>query len=293
MSTPAVALRPATSLKRILFATDFSDESRRVLPYVQGLAGRMGAQVFLCHIVTPVPLAASAPEAAPYLYETARKQAEEALSELANSSQLKPFKPATVLASGLIEDELLSIISQNQIDLVLLGTHGRTGMRKLFLGSVAEEICRVASCPLLTVGPQLVYKPQVEFKNILFPTDLSEQSGRVLPYLRAIAQEYGSSITVLHVMPKDLSTNPEAEVLAEPIRRTMMHSMEHVLAPFNPKYVLKFGDTAETVLNFARETRADLIAMGIRDAFIPGIQFRSSIAYKIMAGAQCPVLTYR
>ncbi len=293
MSALAVTTSPTAKLKNILFATDFSEYSMHALPYVAGVAAKMGLTVYLCHIVAPSPLVASAPEVAPSLYESMREEAATQLTALAHSRELEKFSAKTLVASGPIEDELCNIVRENKIDLVVAGTHGRTGMRKLLLGSVVEEICRVAACPVLTVGPSLAPKVEVQFKRILFPTDLSDDSKRILPYLRAIAQEYQAQVTVLHVMPEELATNPDADSLAEPIRRNMMHMFEGDLAGFKLEFLVGFGETVDTVLHTARASKADLIAMGIRNVFLPGVQLRSSVAYRIMAGAHCPVLTAR
>lgn len=262
-------------------------------PYVAGIAAKLGSEVYLCHIVAPSPLVASAPEVAPSLYESMKEQAAAQLTALAHSRELGALNPKTVVGSGPIDDELCNIIRENKIDLVVAGTHGRTGMRKLLLGSVVEAICRVAACPVLTVGPGLAPRAEIKFNRILFPTDLSEDSKRIVPYLRRIAEEYKAEVTVLHVMPEELVTNPEAEKLAEPIRRNMMHMFETDLAGFKPEFLVGFGETVETVLRTARAKKADLIAMGIHNAFLPGVQLRSSVAYRIMAGAHCPVLTSR
>ncbi len=293
MSAPAVTTSPTAKLKNILFATDFSQDSMHAMPYVCGLASKMGSAVYLCHIVAPSPLVASAPEVAPSLYESMKEEAAKQLTALASSREMGSLDAKTLVRSGPIEDELCSIIRENKIDLVVAGTHGRTGLRKLLLGSVVEEICRVASCPVLTVGPSLAAKTEVRFGRILFPSDLSDDSKRILPYLRCIAEEYKAQVTVLHVLPEELVANPDADKLAEPIRRNMVHMFEGELAGFKPEFLVGFGDTVEVVLHTARATKADLVAMGIHTAFLPGVQLRSSVAYRIMAGAPCPVLTAR
>ena len=202
MSALAVTPLPTAKLRNILFTTDFSDDSMQALPYVSGLAAKLGSSVCLCHIVTPNPLVAGAPEVAPSLYEGMKEQAAAQLTALAHSAELARFGPKTLVGSGPIDDELCNIIRENRIDLVVAGTHGRSGIRKLLLGSVVEEICRVATCPVLTVGPGLAPRNEMKFSRIIFPTDLSEDSKRVVPYLRRIAEEYKAEITVLHVMPE-------------------------------------------------------------------------------------------
>jgi len=293
MSALAVKPIPIAKLSNILFATDFSEASMHALPYVAGIAGKLRSSVYLCHIVEPNPLVFSAPEAAPRLYEGMRDQAITQLEALAHSPELKDLDPKTVVSEGAIRDALPNLIAEKKIDLIVMGTHGRTGMRRFLLGSAVEAVCRVATCPMLTVGPSLASRLATRFSRILFPTDLSDDSKRILPYLRQMAEEYQSEITVLHVMPEELVQNPDAAKLAEPIRNTLIHTFEPELSALKVEFLVGFGETVETVLRTARAKRVDLIAMGIHNAFLPGVQLRSSTVYRIMAGAHCPVLTYR
>lgn len=291
MSTAAVPIVPTIHLKNILFATDFSEASRRALRYAEALAEKFGAQICLCHAMTPTGLAIGAPEAVPYLYEAEYEGSQRDLENLLRAEKEKGLNIDSVLEAGLLKDVLMRAIDQKKIDLVVAGTHGRTGLNRLLLGSSAEEICRSASCPVLTVGPWLVTPNKIWFQRILVPTDLSEESMRVLPYVLGIAQQYQSSITFLNVIPlnrgaSDTKTAAKAKALA------METMLRHKLAPFKHEFLVDFGDTAETILRVSREKKAELIALGIRNAF-GGPHLRSSIAYRVMGGASCPVLSSR
>jgi nucleotide-binding universal stress UspA family protein len=291
MAAPLLVPPVAVRLKNVLYATDFSEGSTHALPYVQAVAKAFGSVVYICHILAPTPLAAGA--ASPQLYEAAGKEASDQMAALLHSPALAGLEGKLVLAEGAIDDELVRVIREKNIDLVVAGTHGRTGLRKLLMGSVVEAICRVSTCPILTVGPGLKLQDGDRFKRILFPTDLSDESARVVPYLVLLARKYGSSLTVLHVMPEEAGVNPDARALSEPIRRRMMEEFEPTLANFRPEFIIEFGGSTETILRVADERNAGLIGMGIRNAFLPGIQLRSSTAYRIVAAAHCPVLTCR
>lgn len=305
MSTPSVVSSAAASVtatglaataapfKNILFSTDFSEFSMKALPWVTGLARKFGSNVFLCHVVTPTPLAVGAPEAAPYLYQAETESADRALKDLLASERFKGLAVKSVMPSGPLADELGQVIAENNINLVVAGTHGRSGVRRLLLGSAVEEICRVATCPVLTVGPDLAVRTDQEIKHILVPTDLSEESKRSLPYVALLAKAYGAKVTVLHIMPLDAATNPDAKMLSEPVRRSMVHAYEPFFVDIKPEFVIEFGNTVETILTHARKNHVDLIGLGIRSAFLPGFQLRSSVAYRVISGAHCPVLTCR
>jgi nucleotide-binding universal stress UspA family protein len=201
------------------------------------------------------------------------------------------MKPALVLAEGEFKSELMKVVTAANIDLVVAGTRGRTGLRKMLVGSVTEEICRTVTCPILTVGPEAANTANAPFQRILFPTNLSELSLKTVPYIAMLAREFASPITVLHVLPGDEATTSGEKALTESVRRKMIDEFS-ALAALQPEFVVAVGDTAETVLRVAREKNSGLIAMAIRNAFRPGI-LRERTAYRIIAGAQCPVLTVR
>jgi nucleotide-binding universal stress UspA family protein len=290
---PVQALpQPLPALKNILFATDFSEASMQAFPYAAALGQKFGAAVFACHIITPTSLVAAAPQAAPYLYEAERDAANKQLESVLSSPLLQGLNTRPLLASGLLRDCLVDEIGYNNIDLVVAGTHGRTGWRRLLLGSAAEEICRSATCPVLTVGPVLPNRP-IGFRQILVPTDLSDESLRSLPFVMKLASAYDAAVTVLHILPEETAGNPDAKKLSEPVLKSMVHIFEPQLEPLNTEFVIESGDTVETILRVARERKIDLIAMGIRSAFLPGFNLRTSVAYRVTAASYCPVLTCR
>jgi nucleotide-binding universal stress UspA family protein len=308
MSTPTVAThspspvsQPSnveavpTAFKNILYATDFSEFSVKALPWATALAQKFGSQLYVCHVITPTPLAVGAPEAAPYLYQTEHENADRALKDLAASGRLQGLPAKLLLPSGLLSEELSRVMNENKVDLLVAGTHGRTGVRRLLLGSAVEEMCRIATCPVLTVGPDVAASPGHKISRILVPSDTSDESVRALPHVVRLAQATGASVSVLHVMPEDAATNPDAKKLAEPVRKSLLHSYEHWFAgtEVKPEFVIEFGDTVETILTYARRNKADLIALGVRHAFLPGLQLRSSVAYRVISGSHCPVLTCR
>lgn len=293
MATAISSPKSSTAqFENVLFATDFSDHSRQAIPYVSSLAHTYGSRVFLCHVVTPSQLAIAAPEATPYLYEAECRNSEEQLAALANLPELKGLRTEPVMCTGLLEDELTDVIKQKRIDLIVLGTHGRTGLPRLILGSAAEQVCRMSDCPVLTIGPDLLRAPKVNIRRILVPVDFSPQSMTVLPYVAGIAGRYGASVTFLHVIPVDPGAK-DGHTLAEAARQTFNKTIAAGIGEHDYEFLVEFGDRAETILQVAWRKKADLIAMGIKQSAMPALQLRSSMAYRVMANAQCPILTTR
>jgi nucleotide-binding universal stress UspA family protein len=292
-SGSVVPIISTIQIRRILYATDFSEGAWRAFPLVTALARHYHVQLFAVHVCPP-PDIPGAPEVISALE---RQHESEAASEMAkllrltNSSQLSA---KTLVKTGDPVQELDRIVHDENIDVAVLSTHGRVGLRHLVMGSVAEALFRRLSCPVLSAGPFLSrqFSEPVEIRNILFPTDLSEESRAVFPYLVSLAHEYGAVITVLHVLPPETARNPEAELLAEPLRREMMHMFSPEIGlRCKAQFVIEAGDAAERIL--ARAGEADLIGLGIRKASEITTHFRSTVTYRVLLNAGCPVLTYR
>src|SRR5215472_18764432 len=107
-----------------------------------------------------------------------------------------------VLKQGNPWPEMRDLIEQSDIDLIVLGTHGRGLIGTLLLGSVAEQVLRHATCPVLTVGPDVLTSllDRERFGHILFATDFSDGSMHALPYALSLAEENDAELTLMHVL---------------------------------------------------------------------------------------------
>jgi nucleotide-binding universal stress UspA family protein len=191
-------------------------------------------------------------------------------------------------------------VTKQKTDLIVIGTRGRTGVSRLFLGSVAEEIFRRACCPVLTVGPQVSQDTgrRLELKEILYATDFSQESLAALPYAVSMAQEFQSRLTLLHVVGEAKTGDlVHAEHYADSIQR----QLQKLLPPetevwCEPKCVVEHGREADKILEVATASRADLIVLGVRDAeggMGVATHLVGSVAHEVVTRAQCPVLTVR
>ena len=197
-STVVVPIAPAIELRQILFATDFSDASLAALPLVSKIAHRYGSRVFVMNVSTPIAYAMVSPEAAAALQHRDELHARSKVKDLLKTADLAGLSTTVVVRSGIPTDELDHFVREHKIDLAILGTHGRTGMKHLVMGSVAEDLFRHLPCPVLTVGPN-ISKPAmqaIDVRHILFPTDLSDESQAVFPYLASLASQYKASLTL-------------------------------------------------------------------------------------------------
>jgi nucleotide-binding universal stress UspA family protein len=130
-------------LKQILHPTDFSANSTRALEYACSLAGRYGAELHLVHVLQD-----------PDYYEHLSKHANEELAALPDKVSSFSGSVTRDVCTGVPFVEIIRYAKENAIDLVVMGTHGYSGMKHLIIGSVAENVVRKAHCPVLTVHPE-------------------------------------------------------------------------------------------------------------------------------------------
>jgi nucleotide-binding universal stress UspA family protein len=197
-------------------------------------------------------------------------------------------------------------IRENHIDLIVLGTHGRTGAPRLLLGSVAEEIFRRSPVPVLTVGPASHSNAlkDIQFERVLFATDFSPESRTAVPYVLSLAREKNTQLVLLHVMPKlaapdrglDRNREKQFEVsVAEAINE--LYQIIPSGEVYNPPEVaVEYGEPAERIVEAAKEREADLIVLGIRSAAAhlgAATHLERPTAHKVVVHAHCPVITVR
>lgn len=192
--------------------------------------------------------------------------------------------------NGEISAVFGDFVRDQNIDLLVLGTRGRSGLSKLILGSVTEEIFHCVSCPVLTVGPwSRGAASRLELKNVLLATDLSPQSTAALPYVFSAAKAWSARVDVVHVY-SPASSDCEPRMDAYRRRLDALKASE----PWLPiRYHAVPGAPAPAVLDFARRTKQDLIVLGLDNhrSLYEGPSV--SHAYEIVRQARCPVLNVR
>jgi nucleotide-binding universal stress UspA family protein len=296
------------SIDNVLFATDFTVTAQSALPYALAICRHYGSTLHAVHVlpeINPfVPAETLAPEALKSGYESARRNATERMMHL--SPGLENIPHHIYICRGDIWSVLSHIIGKEHIDLVVLGTHGRDGVGKLMLGSVAEEILRQAPCPVLTVGPRgwgglkQEFEPngkdfapeEVDLHEIVCATSLPPESTNVSGLAFSLAQEFQARLGLLHVIPerergRTMPTEWALRELGKLIPKESKLWCE-------PGLIIEFGPTAECILLTAAERKADLIVLGVRSAgphLGAATHLSGAIAHRVIARARCPVLT--
>lgn len=294
MSAVAIPMVPAIQLKRLLYATDLSLASLAALPAVSAIARKYGSQVYVAHIWAPLAYSMVPPESFVTMQKRQEQDAREAFQVVLSAEELAGIPVTPLLECGEPLAELSRLVRENRIDLAVLSTHGRTGFKRLLMGSEAEELFRGLPCPVLTVGPNFSkrFGTQSEVREIVCPTDLSRESQTVLPYLAVVAAEYKSHVTLLHVVPAKNHRHPSALDEAETLRAEIQRICCRQFDPrCEVKVLIEAGDPTEQILARARACNADLIGFGVRRAEEVSTHFRRTVTYKVVLQAECPVLT--
>ena len=306
-----VAANGDIHLKSVLIATDFSDASDKAARHALAIARHYGAKLYLAHVVSSLGFRMVGPDAVNLATEIVSRDACEVEDRLVQSGALAGLAHEVIVRQGNVWDELDKIIDQEQIELVVIGTHARRGMGKLLLGSVAEHIFRHASCLVLTVGPGSLQDSPVgsgrAIRPFLFATDFSEASLRALPYAISAANHFGTKLVLLNVMSDiPMSDNlllPSAsdvvkmreEARANTLCRLKELVYQNAKLAVAPEFVVELGAPAEKILEVANTLKSDAIILGLHRKTRIGAASHMpwATAYEVACDACCSVLTVR
>jgi nucleotide-binding universal stress UspA family protein len=279
----------SVSFKNILLATDLSPASENALQYAQAFA-REHAAVHTLHVSGSdnyqllCPEAFSATFNAPRDYRAGTKVLRGLLEGL----------PCEVPVHGTrIWEVIADVADRNEIDLLIVGTHGRRGVQKLLFGSVAEEVLRDVACPVLTVGPEVKIPDSAGFKidKILLATDCSPDSLAPV-HASWLCEHFNAAMVALHVTGNSDGGLTNTFQLQDSL--VAIAPLINQLSK-QPNFTVEAGEPASKILQVARELGADLIVLGAhapRDVRAAS-HLPWATAARVIAGARCPVWTVR
>ena len=285
------------SLTKVLATTDFSEVSNHALDYAMALARRYDARIYLTHVLTPDPFQFAEPQYAQATYEKIRQEAEENIASILISGKLRGVPHEVLMADGNVWPNLEKMIQEHDIDLVVVGTHGRGKFKKFLMGSVAEEIFRRADTAVLTVGPAVKgqVQPEIDFKHILFATDFGPGAEKAAAHAFSLAQEHNAKLTLLHVVENGAAYTEESVLRQREINLVRMKQLmpQGTEDWCRPEFRVSFGLAVEEILTAAQEYKADLIVMGAKARSGLAGHGPATVAYSVVSKATCPVLTVR
>jgi len=288
---------PVTSritLSNVLFATDFSDVSRAALPFALELARWYGGKIFVARVVPYEPYLSVPLEPIPVDLDMSWNREKQNMAEFVSNASFGDIAHEEILQRGELGEAISDLITTKRIDVAVVGTHGRHGLKKFVLGSAAEKIYRQAACPVLTIGPEAAEccAERWELKQILFPTDFSETALHALPYALSLAEEKQATLIFLHAIPL------VPQEYKESVELGARNRMENLM-PAEPwrrsDFLVSFDFPGPGITQVARERKVDLIVMGVGKPAVTALKAHLpwSVASDVVGAAPCPVLTVR
>ena len=298
---------PAVRLRQILAPTDFSTFSFKGVRYAIWLADGLGAALELVHVVEPAPLFGG--EESLLLVHNDLEVldlAERQVSRLANRLSKKGSMVRPFIRYGKPFNEISTPAGAHNADLIVMATHGHTGLKRVLLGSTAERVVRHAPSPVLTIPARSVRprggKPRApRLKKIVVPIDFSETSAQALPYAAALAERFGAEITLLHVieplpLPADSGYVPASTQSADQDTaqtHLLTLSREAFDGDIPARTLVRRGQPFQEITDRASSLGADMIVLTTHGYTGLTHVLLGSTAERVVRHADCPVLVVR
>jgi len=286
---------------RLLVPTDFSPPSDAALAYARTLAGALGAQLHVLRLTENVFLHAVVSDR-----QTIEAAALRSLNDRLSEDDRRKLQVTFVVEqSDDPADDIARYAHTQNITLIVMGTHGRTGVSHLITGSVAEKVVRTAPCPVLTVreAPAVSKQAKIGMTRILVPTDFSAPSDAAVVYAQNLAAGFGASLHLLHVLDDPLTSgafgsefyvaDPQDARMArlEDAKTRLAHRVSPGGTPATTEVI--FGRAAQTITDYAANGDYDLIVMGTHGRTGVSHLLMGSVAESVVRTAPCPVMTVR
>jgi nucleotide-binding universal stress UspA family protein len=285
---------------RILVPLDGSELAELALVPAALLARRFNAQLWLIFVLVPVPLESGS---SVRLARAAVDQAQEYLQDVQRRLEADGLAVRAIVRWGDPAGEILAAAQEGHADLIAMATHGRGGLGRWMIGSVADRVVRTATIPVLVVPARAAAAARRPgFRRLLVPLDGSALAEEALPHALLIARMFNATVELLSVVPRsDLTAYPESwfpdleyEALKEQ-RQRYLHDLVARLQQEGLQVVaaLEAGDVPETIVRIAQSRAADLIVMATHGRGGITRWMLGSVAAKLLAAAPVPLLLVR
>jgi nucleotide-binding universal stress UspA family protein len=295
-------------LKRILCATDFSDLSNQTISFGIALAKSFDAKLFVCHIID-LPFAAMNGEVQLDPIEQQDRMMAFAQEQLEQLFEKESIEWQPLVSIGHTADEISRIVDKKRIDIAISATHGRSGLKRLLLGSVTERLMRTLSCPLLIIkeqggAPAEMKRTAFPPRRILVGCDFSTDSDLAFQYGLAMAQEFEAELHLAHVVEPPVYQNVLFSDVSSGLynRDAMLEELNDKLERMVPDEarnwcdlttVLREGKADEELTRYADTNDMDLVALGVRGHGLVETLFVGSTTDRVARRSPCPVLSVR
>ena len=294
--------------KHIVCPVDFSDSSIRAVVHAAALARWYDSTLTVLHVsptFEPMQVRGDLGDPVRVVTPMPREQVLEEMSRFFDLAAVSP-QASVVAEAGDPQTVIVDHALSNNADLIVMGTHGRRGFRRLLLGSVTEHVLREAPCPVLTVPPRAPTSTSeaVTFKHILCPIDFSPSSLQALGFALDLSRQADGVVALLHVIEWLAEEEPRSitHFDSPEYRRHMAADAKErlrlLVAEESPTWsaiepLVVFGRTYREILRAEETQHADLIVMGAQGRGGVGLALFGSTTQQVVRGAACPVLTVR
>ena len=292
-------------IKKILCAIDRSPSSLQAFGYAIALARWQSARLNLLEVVEeapPPPGVTRAPKSDGVPNET-RTALERDLRRALTARRASDVKVEISLRKGTAVQEILAQAKTSRADLIVIGSHGRGGVQRLVLGSVAERVLRLATCPVLTVrrGVRLVRRSRSPFETILCPTDFSAAANKAVAYAKRLAQEADAKLILMTAVEWPFGDEVTSGAVAE-LQKSIASNASDALTRLLPRpasngpraqAIVAVGKASAAIVKVARARSVDLIVMGVSGRGALDVAILGSTTHHVIREGAWPVLTVR
>ena len=300
------------NIDTIVMATDFSISAKAALPYAISFAKTLKARLVIAVVYDPahlmiemLPELGPVPDAFPASFPP-RENLEKALDSLADQAMAEGIPTQTTVKDGRAYVRLIQLAQEVKAGMLIMGTRGLTGLDRALIGSTAEQVVRMAPCPVLTIrGPEPEQKKLhcASIKHIVIPVDFSAFSREAVECILPLAEEFKAKVHFVHVEeqhfygigPVGFTTQAKARqqvrtYLSDQMAELVLTCLERGLEATS---TIRDGIPEEQIAAVAEETHASLIAMGTHGRTGLSHTLIGSMAEKVLRSAACPVLTVK
>lgn len=292
--------------KNILCATDFSDFSNQTIGYGVALAKEFGARLFVSHVIDLSSVAIYGEFQLDPIGQQNRIM-EDADAQLKKLTGDQPVSWEPLITVGKPADEISRAVEEKEIDLVITATRGRSGLKRIILGSVTERLMRTLGCPLLVVNrPEAKFVStadrQIRLEKILVGCDFSPDSGQAFNHALSLAQEFEAELHLIHVV--EPPAQPDFHKAETPVPKEIQQDYRDLLtqklrdmvpeeARFwcTPQTRLLEGQPYEKLVRYAESEDIDMIVLGARGHGLFKTLLLGSTTDRVVRRAPCPVLS--
>jgi nucleotide-binding universal stress UspA family protein len=292
--------------KKILCATDFSDFSNYTVNYGVALAREFDARLIICHVIDLSSVAIYGEFQLDPIGQQNRIM-EDASAQLQELTGNQPVSWEPLITVGKPADEIARTVEEKDIDLVISATRGRSGFKRLILGSVTERLMRTLTCPLLVVRShehEFVKAPdkEIKLKKILVGCDFSPDSDQAFKHGVSLAQEFEAELHLAHVIEPPAQPNliKEENLVSGEIQEDYYNQLIQKLKDMVPKEAANWcipqtsileGQAYEELVKYAHTRDIDMIVLGVRGHGLVKTLFLGSTTDRVIRNSPCPVLS--